>query len=68
MNHSLPLSDYLTRILTASVYDVAVENAFGFGTQFVRPSEQSGFAQARRFATGVFVQNPRRVQQNGETS
>ena len=25
MNHSLPLSDYLTRILTASVYDVAVE-------------------------------------------
>lgn len=25
MNHPLPLSDYLTRILTASVYDVAVE-------------------------------------------
>ncbi len=25
MNHPLPLSDYLTRILTASVYDVAIE-------------------------------------------
>ena len=59
------LMDYLQRILTARVYDVAVESAPGPGGQALEPLGQPGVAQARRHPAGLQLQAARGLQQDG---
>ena len=58
-------SGYLQKILTARVYDVAIEIAARPGAQPVAPPGQPGAAQARGPAVGVQLQAARRLQQDG---
>ena len=57
--------DYLQKILTAKVYDVAVETPLERGADAVAAARQPRAAEARGPAAGVLVQAARRVQQDG---
>ncbi len=57
--------DYLQKILTAKVYDVAVETPLELAADAVAAPRQSRVAEARGSAVGVFVQAARRLQQDG---
>ena len=59
-------ADYLKKILTARVYDVAVEIAARAGAQSLSARlRQHGAAQARGPAAGLQLQAARRLQQDG---
>ena len=57
--------DYLRSILTARVYDVAVETPLEPREEPVAPPGQPGAAQARGHAVGLQLQAARRLQQDG---
>ena len=57
--------DYLQKILTAKVYDVAVETPLELAPTLSRAARQSRAAEARGPAAGVLVQAARRLQQDG---
>ena len=57
--------DYLQKILTAKVYDVAVETPLELAPTLSRAARQPRAAQARGPAAGVLVQAARRLQQDG---
>ena len=57
--------DYLQKILTAKVYDVAVETPLELRADSVAAARQSRAAEARGPAAGVLVQAARRLQQDG---
>ena len=57
--------DYLQKILTARVYDVAIETLARARAAPVRAPGQHGAAQARGPAAGVQLQAARRLQQDG---
>ena len=58
-------ADYLKKILTARVYDVAVESALEPARALSAPTGQHGAAQARGPAAGLQLQAARRLQQDG---
>ena len=60
-------ADYLKKILTARVYDVAVESALEPARALSASARQYGAAQARGPAAGVQLQAARRLQQDGAT-
>jgi threonine dehydratase len=59
--------DYLEKILNAQVYDVAVETPLDAGAQPFGAYRQPDPVQARRHATGVFLQAARGLQQDCPT-
>ena len=61
----LTLSDYLQKILTARVYDVAHETPLELARSLSRRARQPGPAQARGQPAGVQLQAARRLQQDG---
>ncbi len=58
-------TDYLKTILTARVYDVAVETALEVAPHLSRRLGNHGAAQARGHAAGLQLQAARRLQQDG---
>ena len=57
--------DYLQKILTAKVYDVAIETPLELAASLSRAARQPRAAEARGPAAGVLVQAARRLQQDG---
>ena len=59
--------DYLQKILTAKVYDVAIESPLEYRAALSQRLGNRDSAQARGRAAGVLVQAARRLQQDGAT-
>ena len=60
-----PLADYLQKILTARVYDVAVESPLEPAPQPVGAGSATRCCSSARTAAGVQLQAARRLQQDG---